>query len=86
MRTPFSGWNDLQDLQILEATVYASGREDQNVVVDSDGDIIATVPKRWTEEDIKIALRLANEAYTWGFEVGQRNVKNEFKQMLGIHQ
>ena len=86
MITPFSNWYDLTDLQILDAKVYASGREDQNVVVDSDGDIIATVPKRWTEDDVKISLRIANEAYTWGFEVGERNVKNQFKRVLGIHQ
>jgi len=86
MITPFSNWYDLTDLGILDAKVYASGREDQNVVVNSDGDIIATVPKSWSEDDVKIALRLANEAYTWGFEVGERTVKNQFKLLMDIRQ
>lgn len=90
MITPFSRWYDFQDLhfqdlQILDAKGYASGRPDQNVIVTSDGDILATVPKSWTEEDIKIALRLANEAYIWGFKVGERNVKNQFKLLMDIN-
>lgn len=86
MITPFSNWCDLTDLGILDAKVYASGREDQNVVVNSEGDIIATVPKSWSEDDVKKALQIANDAYIRGFETGERNVKNQFKRVLGIHQ
>ena len=76
MITPFSGWQD--------AKIYPSGRKDQNVVVDSDGDVIATVPKRWTEDDVKQALAIAHEAYILGFESGELNIKNQFKQLMQI--
>ncbi len=92
MITPFSNWYDLEDLQVIDDPLGVSSQDRnlnmvcENAVVDTagDGDIIARVPKRWTEEDIKIALRLANEAYIWGFEVGERNVKNQFKRLMDI--
>jgi hypothetical protein len=94
MITPFSNWCDLTDLQIVDDPLSVSN-QDRNLnmvcekaVMDmaSEGDVIARVPKRWTEQDIKIALRLANDAYIRSFETGERNVKNQFKRVLGIHQ
>jgi|694.fasta_scaffold91703_6 hypothetical protein len=84
MQTPFSSWPDLEDLQIVNARDYDSGREDQSVVLDwsSEGDELARVPATWTEEDIKQALRLAHNAYHLGFRAGQKDVKYKLQSLI----
>lgn len=49
-----------------------------------EGQPLGQLPASWSDEDIKTAVRLANKAYSWGYEEGALDKAADLRSALGI--
>lgn len=54
------------------------------VLRDSDGEERFELPKEWTDEHVRTALKLANYAYSLGYDSGESAKAREIRQALNI--
>ena len=49
-----------------------------------EGEPLGQLPAAWTDEDIKIAVRFANKAYSHGYDRGGRDKALDIQTALGL--
>lgn len=54
------------------------------VLMDCDGDIVFSVPKEYSDEQIFYILNLVNTFYSKGIKYGEENKAYQIRKILGI--
>ncbi len=49
-----------------------------------EGLALGQLPATWSDEDIRTAVRLANKAYSWGYQEGASDKARDIRSALGI--
>ena len=49
-----------------------------------EGTPLGQLPASWTDDQIATAIRLANKAYSWGYDHGARDKAADLRHALGL--